>query len=53
MYRQIRQRKFSFRNTPKGAVVPAAERLDGVDLRIGIPDVEVASVVAAFGLDTC
>jgi hypothetical protein len=53
MYRQIRQRKFSFRNTPKGAVVPAAERLDGVDLRIGIPDVEVASVVTAFGLDTC
>jgi len=32
--------------------VPAAERLDGADLRIGIPDVEVASVVAAFGLDT-
>jgi hypothetical protein len=32
--------------------VPAAKRLDGVDLRIGVPDVEVARVVAAFGLDT-
>ena len=31
--------------------MPAAERLDGADLRIGVPDVEVASVVAAFGLD--
>jgi len=30
-----------------------AERLDGVDLRIGIPDGDVAGVIAAFGLDTC
>jgi hypothetical protein len=30
-----------------------AERLDGVDLRIGIPDADVASVIAALGLDTC
>jgi len=29
-----------------------AERLDGVDLRIGIPDADVASVIAALGLDT-
>lgn len=33
--------------------MPPAERLDGVDLRIGIPDSEAARVVAAFGLDTC
>lgn len=32
--------------------MPMAERLDGVDLRIGIPDAAVASVIAAFGLDT-
>ena len=31
--------------------MPAVERLDGVDLRIGIPDTDVADVVAAFGLD--
>lgn len=31
--------------------MPAVERLDGVDLRIGVPDINVASVVAAFGLD--
>jgi hypothetical protein len=31
--------------------VPAAERLDGVDLRIGVQDVEAPRVVAAFGLD--
>jgi len=30
-----------------------AERLDGVDLRIGIPDADVASVIAGLGLDTC
>jgi hypothetical protein len=29
-----------------------AERLDGVDLRIGIPDADVPSVMAALGLDT-
>jgi hypothetical protein len=29
-----------------------AERLDGVDLRIGIPDAAVASVIIAFELDT-
>ena len=29
-----------------------AERLDGVDLRIGIPDAAVARVIFAFGLDT-
>ena len=31
--------------------MPEAERLDGVDLRIGIPEIDVPSVVAAFGLD--
>jgi hypothetical protein len=32
--------------------LPVAERLDGVDLRIGIPDAAVARVIFAFGLDT-
>jgi hypothetical protein len=32
--------------------LPVAERLDGVDLRIGIPDAAVASVIIAFELDT-
>jgi hypothetical protein len=30
-----------------------AERLDGVNLRIGIPDASVANVITAFGLDAC
>jgi hypothetical protein len=33
--------------------VSAADRLDGVDLRIGVPDVKAEHVVAAFALDTC
>ena len=31
--------------------MPAVDRLDGVDLRIGVPDADVAKVTAAFGLD--
>jgi hypothetical protein len=51
MCRLIRPRTFSSRNTPEGAAVPAAERLDGVDLRVGVPDIDVPNVVATFGLD--
>jgi len=31
--------------------VTAAQRLDGVDLRVGIPDADTARAAAAFGLD--
>jgi len=31
--------------------MPAVDRLDGVDLRIGVPDTDVPTVVAALGLD--
>jgi hypothetical protein len=51
MSRLIQRRRFSSGIHREGATVPAVERLDGVDMRIGVPDINVASVVAAFGLD--
>ena len=49
---QIRRRQCFSGVRREGAAVPDGERLDGVDLRVGVPDVEVARVVAALGLAT-
>jgi hypothetical protein len=35
----------------RGVAVTAAERLDGVVLRIGIPDADTARLAASLGLD--
>ncbi len=35
----------------KGVTLTAAERLDGVDLRVGIPDADTARLAASLGLD--
>lgn len=47
----IRPCKPLFHEYTEGTVLPMAERLDGVILRVGIPDADVTHVIEAFGLD--
>jgi hypothetical protein len=48
----IRPCKPLFYQYTERTVLPMAERLDGIILRIGIPDADVTDVVAALELDT-